>query len=359
MIGGGLAGAATATHLARAGREVILLERDRTPSHKVCGEFLGQLACGELDRFGVDLAALGAVPIARTRLFAGRAKAEAPLPFRAAGLSRVTLDPHLRTLAAGAGVDLRTGVRATGVTPGAVEVEGGASIAADHVIVATGKHEVRGVLRRTVAKAKDSKIGIKEHLRLTGEQFDALGPAVELHFIAGGYAGLMPVGAGAANLSIAMETGVWREHGLTPASYLDWLRSASPSLSLRLDGATRLFERPLMVSGVPYGFRLWGAKPDLPGIWRVGDQAMVTPSLTGEGMSLALGTAKCLADCLLNGAATIDYRAELKRRFGRQIAVARAFDVVLQREALHPPIVGGLAQWPALLSAGAKWSRGG
>lgn len=359
MIGGGLAGAASAIHLARAGREVVLLERDRAPTHKVCGEFLGQLACREMARFGIDLTALGANRIERTRLFAGTAQAEAPLPFTAAGLSRAVLDPHLRALAETAGVDLRSGQRATHVAPGHVEVEGAPGIDADHVIVATGKHEVRGMERRTVAKDKDAKIGIKEHLVLHPDQLDALGPTVELHFLPGGYAGLMPVGQGAANLSIALETGVWRANGLTPATYLDWLRKTSPSLARRLDGATRPFERPLMVSGVPYGFRLWRAPPDAPGLWRVGDQAMVTPSLTGEGMSLAFGTAKCLADCLCEGASPEVYRQKLRRRFASQITVARAFDVVLQRQGLHRPIVGGLSHWPRLLSAGAKLSRGG
>ena len=40
VIGGGLAGAAAAVHLAGAGRDVCLLERTTGPHDKVCGEFL-------------------------------------------------------------------------------------------------------------------------------------------------------------------------------------------------------------------------------------------------------------------------------------------------------------------------------
>ncbi|WP_339717007.1 FAD-dependent oxidoreductase [uncultured Maritimibacter sp.] len=359
VIGGGLAGAATATHLAQAGRAVVLLERDRTPTSKVCGEFLGPMACRELAGLGIDLTALGAQAIGQMRLFAGRRSADARLPFQASGLSRTILDEKLRGVAAETGVDVRLGVRATEIARRNVTLNGGGHIAADDVVVATGKHEVRGVVRRSVANQKDAKIGIKEHLRLAPEPFAEMGKAVELHFFPGGYAGLMPVADGVANLSIAMETEVWRREGLTPATYLDWLRTSVGSLSERLAGADRVFDRPLMVSGVPYGFRLWNAPSDAPGLWRVGDQAIVTPSLTGEGMSLALGTARCLAECLIEGAPQSTYRDRLRRRYGRQIAVARAFEVMLERQALRMPLLTALAMFPGALRTGATWSRGG
>ena len=40
VIGGGLSGAMAGLRLAQAGREVVLLERERKSHHKVCGEFL-------------------------------------------------------------------------------------------------------------------------------------------------------------------------------------------------------------------------------------------------------------------------------------------------------------------------------
>ena len=47
VIGGGLAGGAVATLLARAGREVTLIEREASPVDKVCGEFLSFQFRGE------------------------------------------------------------------------------------------------------------------------------------------------------------------------------------------------------------------------------------------------------------------------------------------------------------------------
>src|SRR3569833_2222073 len=95
VIGGGPAGAMTAFRLAAAGCEVILLEKQREPHHKVCGEFLSAEAMGYLDRVGVDPRALGARPIQRVRLHTGHSSVYTELPFSALSLSRRTLDEAL------------------------------------------------------------------------------------------------------------------------------------------------------------------------------------------------------------------------------------------------------------------------
>ena len=68
VLGGGLAGTAAATTLARAGRDVLLIERDPGPRHKVCGEFLSAEALALLAQLGIDVCALGAVPVRSVRL---------------------------------------------------------------------------------------------------------------------------------------------------------------------------------------------------------------------------------------------------------------------------------------------------
>ena len=95
-VGGGLAGAAFALELARNRASVSVLEATRGPHHKVCGEFLSAEAQRLIAYLGLDLAALGATSIGRFRLAAGRHRAEAPLPFRAAGLSRWATARDLR-----------------------------------------------------------------------------------------------------------------------------------------------------------------------------------------------------------------------------------------------------------------------
>ena len=103
VIGGGLAGCMVALKLASAGREVVLLEKQREAHDKVCGEFLSAEAIGYLRQAGVDAQAAGAHPIERVCLHAGRKSVGARLPFQALSLSRRVLDEMLMGRAGAAG----------------------------------------------------------------------------------------------------------------------------------------------------------------------------------------------------------------------------------------------------------------
>jgi 2-polyprenyl-6-methoxyphenol hydroxylase-like FAD-dependent oxidoreductase len=117
VVGGGPAGSALATRMARAGREVVLFEREAGPADKVCGEFLSREAGLYLASLGLSLAALGAVPIAALRLCDGGHVATVALPFAAWSLSRRVLDEAMLALAAAAGATVRRGVKVTGLEP--------------------------------------------------------------------------------------------------------------------------------------------------------------------------------------------------------------------------------------------------
>src|SRR6056297_2682187 len=80
VLGGGLAGAGAACVLAKAGREVLLLEREAAATHKICGEFLSAETHGYLRRLGLNLDALGGHPISHLRLVHGRKIVATALP---------------------------------------------------------------------------------------------------------------------------------------------------------------------------------------------------------------------------------------------------------------------------------------
>jgi len=109
IVGGGVAGCAASIALARQGRKVTLIEREATPRHKVCGEFLSGEALEDLHALVIDVSALGAVPLGYVRLAASRRATEAPLPFHAASLTRRALDTALIAEAVAAGVHVLCG----------------------------------------------------------------------------------------------------------------------------------------------------------------------------------------------------------------------------------------------------------
>lgn len=313
VIGGGLAGAAAALRLARAGREAVVLERERGPHDKVCGEFLSFEAQEELTDLGLDLEAMGAVPLDRVALAAGGRRSEAPLGFQALSLTRRVLDEALLDRAARAGAEVRRGARATGLARDgegwAVEV-GGETLKARTVLLATGKHDLRGW--RRPPGGQDDLLGLKGYWRLARP--GRLAGLVELHLFPGGYAGLQPVEGGRANLCLVVRRAAFAGLGGWDA-LLAHLLAAAPALAERLEGAEPCTDKPLAVASIPYGL----VADRSEGLWRLGDQAAVIPSFTGEGMSLALHGARAAAEAILAGRAPGGFQASLARDLSGQV----------------------------------------
>lgn len=353
IVGGGIAGSVAAAALARAGRAPLVLERSRGAHHKVCGEFLSWEAGDRLSATGFDLAALGGARIGRVRLFADGYSIAARLPRAATGISRFRLDEALLDHAAAAGARVERGVAVRAATAGGGVFTldaAGSTVTAKSLLLATGKTNLRGLPRQPdQASVVDDLVGFKMHYRLTAAQNATLAGTIELHLSGdGGYAGLQHVEDGIANLCLLVPKSAVA--GVPDAQSLADMLGPLDCLAARLAGAEALFERPLTIAGVPYGF-LHDPAADPPRLLRLGDQFAVVHSFTGDGMAIA-ATSGSLA-----GLPQPRFGTELSRRVGAPVRVSTWLGRGLRAPAVRRAAFMAARLWPGIIGLAARATR--
>jgi len=351
IVGGGPAGSAAAIALARAGVEAELIERTDGPHDIVCGGFLGWDSLAALERLGLDPAVLGARPISRLRLISAKRRIEVKLPRLAAGLSRRTLDEALLRAAGDAGARVTRGrvVRSADLAGRHVRLDDEEAVGAEALILATGKHELRGAGRPVDISVRP--LGLRTALTPSPGLARALEGVIELHLYDGGYAGLLMQEDGTANLCLSASRERLKEAG--------GIERLAAQLAKELPAfAARLSEGEAMgwsaVSGVPYGWRAGGTAE---GVYRIGDQAAVIASLAGDGIAIALESGVAAARAIAGGTSAPDFQRDWARRARRPVGLAE----VLRRSAEHGvarEAMMGLLRWvPALAPLAARLTR--
>ena len=342
--------------LGRSGLVPELFERSDGPRDVVCGGFLGWDALAALERLGLDAWQLGARPIGSLRLASSRRQVEARLPRRAAGLSRRTLDEALLLAAARAGAAVRRGVAVRAAEgPRRIRLDSGEEIEADALLLATGKHELRGLARPREAIAADPVVGFRTALLPSPAVKEALEGTIELHLFHGGYAGLLLQEDGSANLCVSVARRRLSGAGAIEALIAE-LGSELPLLGRRLnDSAPGRWEA---IAGVPYG---WRAPTTEPGLFRLGDQAAVIASLAGDGIAIALTSGIHASLALLRdgpeGASA--FQSRFAARAARPLAIASALRRAAENDAGRRLLMRLLSVAPCLAPLAARLTRFG
>ena len=339
IVGGGPAGASAAIVLARAGAPHLLVERSRETGDAICGGFLSWRTLESLARLGVAPEALGTARITRTRIVAGDRIVEAALPRPALGVSRRTLDTVLLAQAVSAGAAIERGVTVRSLTGTTATLDDGATLASDTLFLASGKHDVRGMARPSEARGDDPVLGLRVRIPAAPGLARLIGDAVELHLFDRGYVGINLQEDGSANVCMAVHRSAMLAAG-SPAALLDVLARDHPRLGERLAyrGGGETIDA---IANVPYG---WRALRSDPGVFRLGDQAGVIPSLAGEGMGIAIASGIRAANAFLAGgaAAAPHFQSDFARATRRPITLAG-----LVRDAAERPRLA-LAALPLL-----------
>ena len=401
IVGAGLAGSSLAAALAQRGWDVLLVERDRLPRHKVCGEFLSPEAQHSLARLGVleAVAALGPVPLHGAALWMpGGRCVEMALPAPAWGLSRHALDAALAAAAGHGGAEVwpettvigaaREGgsaavqVRRAGARAAARSEREPLTLHAAAVIFACGRHSAAALPPRDNRAGSVSDrsplphgrgsdraerqgwrrcAGLKRHY--TGV---TMPPRVELYLFPGGYVGINPVegapGEGRANVCVLLTYAAFQSLGKSLDCVLEAAAARHPLLAARLAGAQPVAGSECAVAPVDTERRPapWDAVLDAPCL---GDTAAMIPPLAGDGMAMALRSAElCLerAPAYLAGSLSpADWASAYTRAWRAEFAGRLRLGRALQRGLTTPTLGDGLAAIGAAFPVLAQWMLAG
>lgn len=322
VVGGGPAGTSTAVALARAGVDVLLVDRARFPRPKPCAEYLSPEASRILDAMG----ALGAVESTGAAQLAG-VVVRAPTgdrihgeflsghgytPYRPLGLSvrREVLDKVLIDAAHAASVDVREGARVIQLEPrhlgyDVTIVSDGSTtrVSADLVVGADGLHSmVAKRLGLTGSARWPRRIALVAHY----EGVEDIGRLAEMHVEHDGFVGIADVGHGTTTVALVVPATRGRELAGRKEEFLTRWIASKRHLAPRFQHARRV--APVSACGpfASHAKHAWTTDALL-----VGDAADFFDPFTGEGIFAALRGGELAAAATLDAR---DARGSARRR---------------------------------------------
>ena len=352
IVGAGPSGASLAIRLAKANFSVVLVEREKFPRHKLCGEFISPECLAHFAELDVldEMLEVGGYRITETVFYAPDGKSVS-VPSRwfggeALSISRAEMDFCLIKKAREVGVKVLEETQVTGIMFENDEIcgvkvrtkEGSTQeISADLTIDATGRANVLTRLaektfltQRTKNKEQRLKlVGFKTHL----ENVNLEKGVCEIYFFRGGYGGLSFVENNRANHCFLIRAETVKEFAGDADKILEKVIFQNKRAREAMCEAKPMFDW-LAVSVNGFGRKnLYPAK----NLFTVGDAAAFIDPFTGSGMLMALESAEILARSISGNALSSnkiaeDYKILHHQKFQKRMRVCS----IMRRAAFVP-----------------------
>lgn len=291
IIGGGIAGLVSSIHLAKQGISSLVMERKVYPFHRVCGEYVSNEAIPYLKSLEIFPHEFRPPSITRFQLSSISGKATTlPLDLGGFGISRYNFDNFLMQRAVAAGVTVLTGVTAEDIAFSGnnfqVKTDHG-DFQAEFVLAAHGKRSNIDLhMQRNFTRIRSPYVGVKYHVRHSHPR-----DVVALHNFDGGYCGISPVENNIVNVCYLVHRDRLKQHKNISTLENVVLRQ-NPHLNELFTSATFLYEKPETINEISFETKL----PVEHHMLMIGDAAgMITP-LCGNGMAMAIHSAKLAAE---------------------------------------------------------------
>lgn len=352
IIGGGLAGLTAGIHLSKKGYSVVIIEENDYPRHKVCGEYISNEILPYFESLDLDVSELHPTQISELHFSsASGTLIKAKLPLGGFGISRYTLDHYLCNKALQNGCEIIQD-RVSNVIfkddEFSVVTENQISYTAKVVFAAYGKRSnLDRNLNRSFFLKKSHWLAVKAHY-----SGDFSNTVVGLHNFRGGYCGVSKVENDKINICYLTDYEAFKKYK-NVADFEKMVLMQNPNLDKILQNATALFDKPITISQIAFD-----KKSTIENhILMIGDTAGVIHPLCGNGMAMAIHSAKLACESailFLEEKATRTqmeaiYARQWRFHFASRLKMGRRLAKVLQKPHLSETLLRIFVRMPFLL----------
>ncbi|MES2577830.1 MAG: NAD(P)/FAD-dependent oxidoreductase [Bacteroidota bacterium] len=362
IIGGGLAGLTAAIHLSKIGLQVTVIEKNEFPKHKVCGEYISNEVLPYLNWLNLNIANLNPTNITQLEFSTASGKTiKSVLPLGGFGISRFALDEYLYKKA------LENGCKILQDNVENIQFEDNQFIVttakktilkSEIVIGAFGKRSnIDQKLNRDFIQKKSYWLAVKAHY-----SGDFPNNSVGLHNFKGGYCGVSKVEKDIINICYLADYETFKRFK-NIEEYQKSVVSENPHLKVIFEKSKLLFEKPLTISQISFDKKQAVENH----ILMIGDTAGLIHPLCGNGMAMAIHSAKIVSELVEKYYTNeIKSRNELEEKyiqewnfnFKKRLKMGRLLSNLLQKQKLSAVLMRILIIFPFLLSKIIKKTHG-